>query len=328
MTVSVIPLGSEHEAAHCYAEDLIRALRDLGVECSPSATDIVHSIASDWPSAGAYAAAHGTGRTHQQAVLTVLTEPAADAESVRYVSSAYAHVLHLTDASRDQAVALGQDDSRAEVVPWAAPDPDQTPSPSASAPPSLALLVPRCADPRICEQAIAMLAELGRGTHLTIAQAVGTPRSVSAESIAGACRTFRVADRVQTVECHTDDELRAVVRGAAVVIASAPECAGMWNALVAPACARGLVAPDTTLFRDLMLRAGCVRLVRPEQSGHMASCVRALLANPLGLSELAERGYRYAKDHSWHSVAARVLRLYQEVLTRQNTASTATGDSQ
>ncbi len=348
MTVSIVPLGNEGSEVGRYSEELRVAIRAVDMlrpvempSGSAETVDVIHVVASD-STMTADAIAPFRARCGAL-VLTLLPTDSDGTPMDPSVARALDAVVYLTDACLRSAQRDWDSAASAHVVPCAVPAPvGVRPPKSPDEPPEVVLMWPRPTNHAALKEAMLAVGELPRGSTLTAAyngDGVSAARALSstgpgiasvADRLQGAsdgtnnavermilemAKHLGLAERIRAVPCSTEADVHAQIARADAVVAVEPICAGPWNGLAALAHGRPLLAADRTIFRDLMLRAGCVRLLRFDQPGHLAACLRALFSNELGLRELRERGAAYGATHHWHAVACRMANIYAGALS-------------
>ncbi len=198
------------------------------------------------------------------------------------------------------------------IIPCMVPAHVMTGSVSEAGPPRILLLLTADADQKVAEQAIYALPELPWDTRMDVlvepsgATAISWCTSAAKAIGAGERVLVRIADDSAVLDEH--------ICRATIVVSCAERYAGAFHGLRPLAFGKPLLALDRPLYRDAMLRGAGIRLVRPQAPGHVASCIRAVLGNSLGMTEMAERGRNYAERHSFSAFGRRLCRFYRETL--------------
>lgn len=86
--------------------------------------------------------------------------------------------------------------------------------------------------------------------------------------------------------------------------------------LEAMACGRPVVASDIAGYRTVVADGVHGRLVAPRDVNGIAAAIVELLKNPERRRQLGTAGRQRALEFSWPNIAARVERLYEELMTR------------
>lgn len=198
------------------------------------------------------------------------------------------------------------------IIPCMVPTEAMLGSVLEAGPPRILLLLAADADRNLAEQAIFALPELPWDTRMDILVEPSGATAVSwctsaAKSIGAGERVFvRIADDLAALDEH--------LCRATIVVSCAERYAGPYHGLRPLAFGKPLLALDRPLYRDAMLCGAGIRLVRPQAPGHVASCIKAVLGNPIGMAEMAERGRNYAERHSFAAFGRRLCQFYRETL--------------
>jgi glycosyltransferase involved in cell wall biosynthesis len=165
------------------------------------------------------------------------------------------------------------------------------------------------------EQAIKCLPELSVDVHAVVAIDAGAPDSVeAAERARRTAAETRVDKRVHCASVTRVAAIEDAIAQAELVIVTAETVAGPWHGLRPLRFGKPMLAPHLPLFQDVLLLGGGVRLVRPSIADHLAACVRAVLANPIGMAEMHDRGIAYAEANTYEAHARRLMELFEEAL--------------
>ncbi len=323
MTVAILPLGAAGSEAAGYAEELCNGLRELppvsahlatdaqhGPALEPDGADITHVVAPD-----AAALVQWLPDRTSPAVATVLHSATGLRRQPGANSGARALPVVVT-LTREDAAALCQAGlcvTDAMVVPCWVPDrcrvgqaPTRAPSPA-----FVLYLASDGEGAALAEALIACLPSLPVSVGLVVAFEAGASKGAAlAARLQAMAQAQGAGSRLATAPIQDEAALAALLNACSAVVAPADLVSGVWHGLSALGYGRPLLAPDLPVFRDVMVRAGCVRLLRPDEPGHVCACLRALLSNPIGMAEMGDRATSYARAHTRRSVAERMAEVY------------------
>jgi D-inositol-3-phosphate glycosyltransferase len=128
---------------------------------------------------------------------------------------------------------------------------------------------------------------------------------------------LRVADRIRWVEPQPHHLLSTWYRAADVVLVpSRSESFGL-VALEAAACGRPVVAAGVGGLRTIVDDGRTGFLVEGRDPASYAAAVDAVLADPALAAELGRAGAERAGGYTWSTAAARLRRLYSDLVVRQ-----------
>ncbi len=147
-------------------------------------------------------------------------------------------------------------------------------------------------------------------------------RMVRNGPVARAIDELGVDDAVRFVSGIPDDELAALLAGAAVAVVPSLYEGFSLPAVEAMACATPLVVTRGGALPEVVGRDGrCATLVAPGDAGELAAAVAALLDDPARRARMGAAGRSRAEQRfSWRTVAAQTADCYAEAVARRSPA--------
>jgi glycosyltransferase involved in cell wall biosynthesis len=121
-------------------------------------------------------------------------------------------------------------------------------------------------------------------------------------------------DRVIITGFLENADVPEAMAASEIILVPHTEASGSYSVTVPLAYGKPILASDLDCFREIQQRSPCMRLFRSGDREHFAACLNALLRNPVGQAELAERALDYAREHSWRHVAQRTVEVYEKAL--------------
>ena len=134
------------------------------------------------------------------------------------------------------------------------------------------------------------------------------------EEILARVRGLGLEGRVEVTGYLPPREMRARIRGCALVLA--PQMEGFTSGSLALALSLGkpVVASDLDTNREIVERVPCLRLFRTGDAADLRRAVRDVAEDPTMAQTLSRAAREYAARYAYERVAERTVRLYAEVL--------------
>ncbi len=239
-------------------------------------------------------------------------------------------VLASTAEERDQLIAhYGAPGERIEIVPPGVDHERFSPGPAGSRVASrralglsdgpLLLFIGRIQPLKGLRLAISCLAELGdpRATLVVVGGPSGPEGLGELERLHELARAEGVADRVRFVPPQPHDRLSDYYRAADVcLVPSRTESFGL-VALEAAACGTPVVAANVGGLRSLVDDGVTGFLIDSRVPADYAEPIARLLADPALAAEMGARAEMRSRRYAWSIAAARLRRLYADLLERE-----------
>lgn len=167
--------------------------------------------------------------------------------------------------------------------------------------------------------AIETLAELGdpEACLMIVGGPSGPDGSVELARIHKQVDALGLVDQVRFVAPQPHDRLADFYRAADVcLVPSHTESFGL-VALEAAACATPVVAANVGGLRALVDHGETGFLVEARRGSDYAALVGGLLADPEGAAAMGQRAHARSRDYAWCMTAARLRRLYADLVQRE-----------
>jgi len=195
------------------------------------------------------------------------------------------------------------------------PEPVTRSSPAEQGRQRIAILVPPSGLLDPLQATIETLAELPKSTEATVLwDPVRPPTQSFREFVLRVSRDAGVEGRAVTVPITAVSELHRHLAASTIAVVTSQYVAGTWHCLRPLAYGLPTLAPGHPVFHDAMVDGAGIRMFVEENPGHLKACLRAVYSNPIGMSEMAERGRAYAFAHRPAAFAEGLRGVYETLL--------------
>jgi glycosyltransferase involved in cell wall biosynthesis len=127
-------------------------------------------------------------------------------------------------------------------------------------------------------------------------------------------RAQGLQNRVAITGFLEEAEIAAAMAASDLILVPHLAANGSYSVMVALGYGKPVLASDLPCFQEIAERAGCVELFPVEDERTLAERIGFLLASPGNRNRLAAAARKFAEEQSWHSVAERTLRVYEQAL--------------